>query len=143
MQAPQVLAGSEMVVAEFGTWPSFHDAEVISFELRRLVPANPGETEVRMTVHVRCYETRGEGTSAYHLALVKNALIAFRFVGVENLEVSEFNHQNVIDDILFTEAGSSTSARLAVDVQSNFGFGGQWHCHSAEVSSVSQGPSEA
>jgi hypothetical protein len=143
MQAPQTLAGSEMVIAEFGAWPSFHDAEVISFAMQRPVPVALGEAEILMTVHVRRYEPRGEGTASYHLALVKSSLIAFRFLGVEALDVSDFNHQNVIDAMTISETSSPTGATLAVEVQSIFGLGAQWQCRSAEVSAVTREPSEA
>lgn len=137
------LAGAEMVVAEFGAWPSFHDAEVLSFELERSSLVATSSAVARMKVHVRRYEPSNEGTAEYHLALVKSVVIAFRFTGIEALEVSEFNHQNVIDSIAVSEASTPSGARISVEVESIFGFGGQWRCRTAEVVSVVCGPSEA
>jgi Immunity protein 50 len=75
--------------------------------------------------------------------LVKSVVIAFRFTGIEALEVSEFNYQNVIDTIAFSEASTPSGARIAVEVESIFGFGGQWRCRTAEVTRVVHGQSEA
>jgi len=96
-----------------------------------------------MKVHLREYEPRDEGTAEHHLALVKNVVIDFRFTGVEALEVTDFNHQNVIDGLSVSDASQGASAKLVVEVQSIFGFGGRWQCRSAEVTGVTQGSSEA
>ena len=48
-----MVKGRELVLAEFGEWPCFHDAEVLSLELERGIPAVSAKTEVRMRVHVR------------------------------------------------------------------------------------------
>jgi Immunity protein 50 len=143
MHPPQAVAGCENVVAALGVWPSFHDAEVIAFALSRPAPISTGKTEARLTVHVRQYEPRDEGTVRYHLALVRSVLITFRFVGVEALEVSDFNHQNVIDAITFQDSRSPLGATLSVEVESIFGFSGRWHCRFAEVASVVATPGEA
>jgi hypothetical protein len=143
MNPPRAIAGSEKVIAALGGWPSFHDAEVLAFELERSCPAASQLPETRMKIHVRQYESRNEGTAEYHLALVKNVVITFRFTGLEALEVRDFNHQNVIDGLAVHDAPQTASAKLVVEVPSIFGFGGQWQCQSAEVTNVTHGPSEA
>ena len=141
MQAPVQIHGTSAVLAEFGgVWPSFHDAEILRFELDR-GDSNPERKVVaELRVHVRRYESRGVGTVDYHQALVKSVLIDFRFSGIEDLSVSEFNCQNVIDDIILSAA--EENARVSVEISGIYGFDGKWTCDHAEVVRVSRGPGE-
>jgi hypothetical protein len=137
-----IITGADAVVDALGTWPSFHDAEVLAFELER--PALKARaSEARLKVHVTLYEARNEGTVEYHMALVKSIVVAFRFSGIRELEIFEFNHQNVVDAIVFSEVTTATGKEIAVEVPSIFGFGGKWRCRTAEVIGVFPGPAAA
>jgi len=82
------------VVAWFGYWPTFHDAEVLSITMNR-----SGESQV--AIHV--FETtRGVGASG-RLVLTKNAVVTFFLEGfaadregIAMNRVEFFNHQNVL-----------------------------------------------
>ncbi|MES2398374.1 MAG: Imm50 family immunity protein [Pseudomonadota bacterium] len=138
MQMPVQIHGNSVVLAEFdGVWPSFHDAEILRFELDR-GDSTPGRKVVaELRVHVRRYESRGAGTADYHQALVKSVLIDFRFSGIEDLSVSDFNHQNVIDGIILS--ADEKSGRVSVEIAGIYGFDGQWTCDHAEVVRVTRG----
>lgn len=90
------IDGSEKVEKALGFWPSFHDAEVISFSVSRALPLDTHFCSAKLVVHVRQYTEVGVGTAEYALAIVKSVLVNFIFNGVSDLSVSEFNHQNVI-----------------------------------------------
>jgi Immunity protein 50 len=141
VQTPPFLAGAAAVVAEFdGEWPSFHDAEVLRFGLERESAECEGVVAT-LSVQMRRYESRNVGTVDYHQALVKSVLIDFRFTDVEDISVSDFNRQNVIDDIAFS--GGGAGAAISVQVDGIYGFDGSWRCRGVEVVSVSRGPGEA
>ena len=97
MEITKHIEGFEKVLAALGYWPSFHDAEIISFSLSRALPLEVGVSIAKLTVHVRQYAEVGAGTSEYELAIVKSVLVNFIFKGVSDLSLSELNHQNVIN----------------------------------------------
>jgi len=135
MQTPVGVIGVEFVLAEFGgKWPSFHDAEVLRFALER---TELSDVVATLRVNLRRYESRGVGTVDYHQALVQSVLIDFLFTGVEDLAVSDFNHQNVIDGITFSHGGSG--APVSVELSGIYGFDGSWRCSRAEIVGVSRG----
>lgn len=130
------IAGANKVVEALGFWPTFHDAEVMAFSAERALPVKSGVTVARLSVHVRQYRTVGEGTAQYAQVLSKSILIRFLFIGACELELSGFNHQNVINSILVTPIETNEPANLLVDIESIWGFGGTIHCSSIEIESV-------
>ena len=136
MQYVEHISGTEKVVELLGYWPTFHDAEVISFSAQRAVPGKKGATVARLAVLVRQYEAVGEGTAKYELVLRKSVLVRFVFNGGCNFELSEFNLQNVINSLTVFPAKSDEAANLHVDIESIWGFGGSLRCVSAAVEAV-------
>jgi hypothetical protein len=130
------IPGADQVVQALGRWPSFHDAEVLAFTLSRGATPDDRVSDARLDVHVRDYESRNEGTAEYEVVLVKSVVIRFVFSGVENLEIDDFNFQNVIDALTISGVQGEHGEELHVDVESIYGFGGRWLCRSARVESV-------
>jgi hypothetical protein len=126
----------EKVEAALGYWPTFHDAEVISFTAERALPFKSGFTLARLAVNVRRYETIGQGAAQYEQVLRKSVLVRFVFNGACEFELSDFNHQNVINSISVTRAEGNEAAPLQVDIESIWGFGGTLRCSSALVEAV-------
>jgi hypothetical protein len=135
------IAGSEMVEEALGYWPTFHDAEVISFSADRALPLTKGYTVARLAVHVRHYETVGEGTAQYEQVLRKSLLVRFVFNGAREFELSGFNHQNVINSITVSRLEANEGEGLLVDVESIWGFSGTLRCSSVAVEAVEVLPS--
>jgi hypothetical protein len=77
------LIGSDAVTQWFGTWPSFHDAEVISVFLARA-----GQSVLRV----------------YPYYPQKPATVDFIFEDVTNVELADFSGQNVIFGLEVTTA---------------------------------------
>ena len=136
MQPIDHVFGTSKVVETLGYWPTFHDAEVISFTAERALPIKCGHSTFRMAVHVRSYETVGEGTAQYARVLSANVLIHFLFADACDFEFSEFNHQNVINAIVITPVTTTEPANLSVEVESIWGFGGVLRCSRVEVEAV-------
>lgn len=136
MHIVEHFAGSEKVIQALGCWPTFHDAEVISFSAERALPLINGYTVARMAVHVRQYASVGDGTAEYELVLRKSVLLRFIFNGACAFNLSEFNHQNVINSITASRIEGSEVAALRVEVEPIWGFGGSLQCFSAAVEAV-------
>ncbi len=88
------LLGADRLIAWFGRWPSFHDAEILSVELNRF-----GPSRVRIHTWARSPEIDAQG----FYKTDKHCTIAFLLEGVIGLEVSEFNSQNVISSLEITK----------------------------------------
>lgn len=138
MQPTASIHGSEEVVSALGYWPSFHDAEVLSFTLERGARPEEKRSVARISVHVRQYEPRHEGTAEFEMALVQNVVVTLCFEDVEAIEVEDFNFQNVINSLQILPEAEVPSALLRVEVESIYGFGARWLCKSARVESVSK-----
>lgn len=92
-EAPDI-PGAEEVIAWFGYWPTFHDAEVLSMTLER---ANASQ------VVIHAWKITPEIDSRGYYVLAKHALVTFFLEGfpldehgVTNVHLAYFNHQNVL-----------------------------------------------
>ena len=88
------IPGAPDVVAWFGYWPSFHDAEVLSITLDRSSPS-------RIVVDTRT-RTNEVDAGGYYV-LDKHAIVTFVVEdvlldreGITNTQIDGFNHQNVL-----------------------------------------------
>jgi Immunity protein 50 len=127
------ILGSEKVIAALGYWPKFHDAEIILFSVARALPLKRGDTVGHLNLNVRQYISVGEGTAQYEQVLSKNVLIRFRFNEIRDVEISGFNHQNVIDSITFSRIQINDQTSIVVAIESIFGLGGSLCCSSVVV----------
>jgi hypothetical protein len=94
-EAPEV-PGAKDVIAWFGYWPTFHDAEVLSISLHRL-------SGCRVSIHAS--EMTTEVDSSGHYVLAKHAIVTFLMEGfpvgesgISNTRIEFFNHQNVLSN---------------------------------------------
>ena len=125
------IANEEQVTQYFGEWPSFHDAEVLSIETRR--GDAPGEyADLFASINVRRYTPANVGTAQFEMEKTHDALISLRFRNISELRLSGFNHQNVIDDLVFLEEGE----RVRVIFESIFGVECAFCCKQVGVVSI-------
>jgi len=104
MEALEII-GRETVIECFGSWPSFHDAEVISIFLAR-----KGQSIIR--IHP-CYP-------------VNPAMVDFVLEEVTDLELSGFSPQNVLFDLhieMITDKNGNNLYRITLD--DIYGIGGK------------------
>jgi len=133
MESKKLILGAESVIEALGYWPSFHDAEVISFSVSRALPEIDQTTVAKLCVCVRQYEEVGAGTADYELVCCKCVLIELVFNDLHHLSLCDFNQQNVIDSIDLTCADSGL---VFVEIVSIWGFGGVIRCTSVEVGQI-------
>ncbi len=81
------LVGADALVAWFGRWPTFHDAEILSVELQRA-----GTSRVR--IHTWNMTTDVNATSGYKIE--KHCVVVFLLERISDLELADFSGQNVI-----------------------------------------------
>ena len=143
MREVEYIAGAEKVIEALGYWPTFHDAEIVSFQAERALPVEAGHSVARLTLHVREYKTLGEGTASYEQVLRKNVLIRFALNAASDFELSGFNHQNVINSLTVSPMQDTDVASLSVEIESIWGFGGTIRCSSVAVEEVEILPNAA
>ena len=90
MNSTPNISGAAEVVAWFGRWPSFHDAEIISLHLHR--------TDASVLV-VYAWNTTDKSDASGYCILEKHALVTFTLLGVFDLELADFSGQNVISSL--------------------------------------------
>ena len=88
------IPGAQGVIAWFGYWPTFHDAEVLSISLDR-------QSGCRVAVHA--FETTAEIDGSGHYLRTKHVVVTFCMEGfprdesgTSNIRIEFFNHQNVL-----------------------------------------------
>ena len=96
LEAPDI-PGKADVLAWFGYWPSFHDAEVLSITLDRAYPS-------RIAVHT--WNRTPELDARGYYVLDKHAIVTFVLEdflldreGITNTQIDGFNHQNVLSSL--------------------------------------------
>lgn len=85
------LPGWAAVIDWFGYSPNFHDAEVISIDLRR----DPEESKVR----VHAWRTNRDVTDQGYFQCDRHALVTFTIKGIRSLKLAGWNHQNVLSSL--------------------------------------------
>jgi hypothetical protein len=83
------------VIEWFGYKPNFHDAEVVSIELRR--------TPEPSVVRVHAWRTGCENDETGHFRQDRHAVVSFNLTGVVRQELRFWNHQNVLSRLYVTD----------------------------------------
>lgn len=129
------IPGAEKVVSIFGRWPSFHDAEVIRFVLERSDPYAAGPS---IFVDVHAFEMTSEIAADGIYVLKHHTLISFHFAGVVEVQLEEFNNQNVLRDLDIIEISDRQMELLKYEVHfdSTFGLDARFLCREVTITNV-------
>lgn len=131
------IFGVEQVLAVFGYWPSFHDAEVIWLKLDRQshVEGSHGPT-LEALVHV--FESTTQVDSDGYYVPRHHHLVHLKFAEVVELQASSFNHQNVLMGLVLNDVNDQQLERVkwSVHFDSSWGVDASFECHSVEVLEV-------
>ncbi len=132
-----LVQGSEKLLAIFGRWPSFHDAEVMEIRLARKPKESGGKRDrgVELFARIHTWEMTNEVDSSGYYVLKNHTLVTFRFSGVEELKLEGFNHQNVIFGLTIQPKENSDvgSSKFHVEFHPNFGVDAIFDCSAIEV----------
>ena len=91
------IPGAESVANWFGAWPSFHDAEIITFHIDRERMAS----FMRVRVFTRSNRIDSDG----YFIRERDALVVFEFTGIRSVRIEgeDADVQNVISSLLIEE----------------------------------------
>jgi len=89
------VSGGDALLAWFeGRVPSFHDAEILSLSLDH--EGASGD------IRIRTFQLTPDVDAQGFFVLTKHVVVRFKLSGIASLELSEFNHQNVIDGLILS-----------------------------------------
>ncbi len=139
MEVVPCIAGAELLVAIFGYWPSFHDADVVELGLKRRAHDEGcyGPT-LEALIHAIDFETTGPiGLDGRH-PLRHSVLVRLRFWDVVELRLEGFNLQNKLHGLTITDIRGWQLERAlwAVRFDSTFGVNASFQCYAVEVVSA-------
>ena len=137
MEAVEYIAGAEQLVAVFGYWPSFHDAEVLWLRLDRRASGD-GCYGPTLEALVHAFEMTSEVGADGHYVLRHHVLVHLRFLDVVELRLDGFNYQNALMGLTLTDLRDRQMERVrwAVRFDSAFGVDASFQCCAVEVVSV-------
>lgn len=133
MKPEELISGAENVIETIGFWPSFHDAEVISFLVSRAMPDQGSATIAKLCVHYREHDVVGVGTADFEYVCQKSLLVELIFSDIHDLSLTDFNHQNVLESI---DLKRLQDLSILVDIVSIWGIGGSIRCNLVAVGAV-------
>jgi hypothetical protein len=118
------VPGASTVISWFGSWPSFHDAEVLSVRIERDQPSS---------VRVRTWTTSSRTDESGHFAREREATVVFQFSGIRSLrlEGEDADRQNVLG-ALSIEGDEGTGYTL--DLGPSYGLFGRIEVDQLSVS---------
>lgn len=130
-----IVTGHESLTAIFGRWPSFHDSEVVSLRLER--EGNDIWTSPLLYAIVHVFAARLNENFQTGVECYNHTLVTFRFDLVTNLELTGFNQQNAIFDLVIERpVDGPTETPIAVTFQPSFGIGLMFLCRTVEIVEV-------
>jgi len=99
------IAGRELLIDHLGSWPTFHDYEVVSITLERAPWLTTATCDMRATFYVFDLDKRHEDQQR------KQGLAELLFRGIDDLRLEGFNHQNPIMGLSIVRDTSGASWR--------------------------------
>lgn len=130
MESVELVNKAERVIEAIGFWPSFHDAEVISFSVARPLRGVDSVTVAKLCVHYREHQTVGVGGADFEYVCRKSLLVELIFSDIQDLSLTDFNPQNVLESINLTRSQDSS---ILVDIVPIWGIGGTIRCTQVAV----------
>ncbi|MFN0207061.1 MAG: Imm50 family immunity protein [Planctomycetota bacterium] len=129
------IPGADNLIKVFGRWPSFHDAEVVRFLIERVKPfgAGPG---IVADIHV--FEMTDQVAADGTYIRKHDSLVSFRFAGVDQVVLENFNNQNVLWDLAITDIRDRQIEDLKYEINfaSSFGIGAHFLCREVMIERV-------
>jgi hypothetical protein len=131
------ISGAGQLLRVFGSWPSFHDAEVLWLRLDRLA-RREGCYGPTLDTMVHAFEMTGEVGEDGRYALRHHVLVHLRFFDVDELRLEGFNDQNALMGITLRDLRDRQMERVrwAAHFDSAFGVDASFTCFAIEVISV-------
>lgn len=110
------IPGAEQLVAIFGYWPSFHDAEVLWLQLDRQ-SLKKGRYGPTLEILVHTFEITNEIGADSSYLLRHHVLVHFRFNDVASLQLDGFNPQDPIMGLILIDLQDRQMERVKWNVR--------------------------
>jgi hypothetical protein len=124
------IENAELITNIFGNWPSFHDAEIHTILITRDCVSGPC-----MDATIHHWHSTSEVDSKGYLISKNHTLSTIRFSGVTDLQMRDFNHQNVLWDLEITELANPGEG-FAVSMPPSYGCEATFKCKTIRVISA-------
>lgn len=140
MTVVENIGGHGKAISHFGHWPSFHDSEVVSITLER--DARENELEPVLIARIHAFNTTDKVDAKGYFVTEKHGVVRFRFTGIRELSLSEFNCQNALMDISFVDIADRQMEGLRFEVSFDpaYGVSCSFQCASIEIEGIEPGP---
>ena len=120
------ITGIEQLEAIFGEKLSFHDAEVTRLALSR-GREEYGEALLDIDIHI--FAVEGLSPDDRSFVLGRHHLASLQFVSIQELELSNFNHQNAIMGLHIQKLNPPINgAQYRVSIPAAFGLDAHFNC---------------
>jgi hypothetical protein len=123
------IINSQALIDRFGSWPSFHDAEVYGV---RLDSGQRTDGVVRLQLEVHVFAVEGQLPSG-RLNFVNHTLVTLGFDEIENAEFVGFGPQNVLDDLLLEDVELAAGRQVQVTLPGSNGMDAAFRCRTITV----------
>ncbi len=141
-----LVENSERLVGLFEGWPSFHDAEVIEFNLWRgdIAPEADRWVFPVLTTRIHLWDTTPAVNAEGRLATRRHTHATLRFHALDDFKMDGFNHQNAIYGMSIARENSPEHSflRLRVVFEGAHGLSATFRCSRIEVTGVEPAPPE-
>jgi len=122
------IPGAQELAEWFGSWPSFHDAEVLSVELNRTGPS-------KVSVHTWAITDKIDSRGFY--VCERNCIVTFWIEDLSAVQLAHFNNQNALSDLDFYKKDGDFVLYFAPA----HGLDGEIHAKSVRIEFSPGGPS--
>lgn len=123
------IDNAEALIGLFGSWPSFHDAEIHRIRLDRGVAVPPS---LEADIHV--FDMTSDVTPDGHFALKNHTIVTMHFGGVDQLELNSFNHENVLFGLTLNDISErKEDLSWEVEFDATFGVAARFLCERISV----------
>ena len=114
----------------YGTWPSFHDAEIHELKLSR----SKDKPNPSLELIINVFQSTPEIDEKGYYKKINNCLVTLRFDNIEDLKLEGFNHQNVLWELDIKEA--QKDSLIQVTMETSYGCWGEFLCKEVIVVEV-------
>jgi hypothetical protein len=134
--ASALTSNEQLVTRIFGNWPSFHDAEVLSVRLDRDNDGHDDGPTLEAVIHVHRMTSQID-SRGYYVAK-DHTLVTLRFNRVDDLELHDFNAQNVLFELRVEDLSELGQEDIHFDVvfRSSYGISAHFVCREIKVVSA-------
>lgn len=126
MEIPTYIRNHEAVLEFFGRWPVFHDANVFDYRL------DFDSASLELTLHAWLMTDQVDAKG--YFILRNHALVAFRFSGLHDVCMEEFQLDNILYSLEISPCAEAGSFR--VELESVMDRSGSFSARHGEVVSV-------